>query len=187
MHNSAKVVLPLVVSLVLSACVTGGTSPDILSGWGSFSGVDGRSRNDAHSGLDIGGRDGTPILAATDATLHKVRGSKTRAEGCGLGIALFHPALNRWTVYCHLSRSIVKDMPIKRGQVIGYMGTSGRSIDIPHVHFEVVSDGKSHRSGDLKNTEDPANLIVGCYDRNRTYSDTQLSYPVPCEDKVFKK
>ena len=60
-------------------------------------------------------------------------------------------------------------------------------MDVPHVHFELVTDGRSHSSGDIKNTEDPAILIVGCYDKKTNYSDKQLTYPVPCRQKPGKK
>ena len=132
--------------------------------------------------MDFGGRSGSPILAAADATTIKIRGRISHTSGCGLGITIYHPALDRWTAYCHLSRIVAEQGPVKRGQVIGYMGISGSSQGVPHLHFEVVTDGKSHRDGDLKNTEDPQTYLVGCFSKTESYAPKQLTYPVPCKD-----
>ena len=172
----------MALSLLLSGCALQGSSVTILSEWASFTGVGGGNRQDPHAGMDFGGDPGSPVIAAADGRVHAVHGSVTRSRGCGLGVTLYHPSLKRWTVYCHLSRSAVKDSPVKRGEIIGDIGTSGSSRDIPHVHFEVVSDGISHRDGDLANTEDPALFFVGCFDEKKVYRTDQLSYPVPCQD-----
>jgi murein DD-endopeptidase MepM/ murein hydrolase activator NlpD len=88
----------------------------------------------SHSGIDIANSSGTPIYAAAD-------GEVTATEigwngGYGNNVMILHPQLGMSTHYAHLSYFIVRSGAIvKRGQVIGYMGSTGRSTG-PHLHFE---------------------------------------------------
>ena len=71
---------------------------------------------------------------------------------------------------------------IKRGRVIGYVGTSGNAVNVPHVHFEVSLDGISHKDGDTEFTDNPARFLVGCFDPKATYPEGKLvlTEPLAC-------
>lgn len=85
-----------------------------------------------HQGLDISARYGEPIVAPADAVVMKV----ARHPTYGLMVDLGHSGALA-TRFAHMSRaSVVEGQRIKRGDRIGYVGTSGRSTG-PHVHFEV--------------------------------------------------
>ncbi|XUU61372.1 M23 family metallopeptidase [Erythrobacter sp. HA6-11] len=85
-----------------------------------------------HAGIDFRARHGTPIVAVTDGTVT----SAGRAGGCGIAVRLKH-AGNLSTRYCHMSRmSVRRGQAVKRGQVIGYVGSTGLSTG-PHLHYEM--------------------------------------------------
>lgn len=53
-------------------------------------------------------------------------------------MAVWHPSLNGYSGYAHLSRTVAKSgQTVKRGQLIGYSGSTGNS-SAPHLHFEVL-------------------------------------------------
>lgn len=90
-----------------------------------------------HSGLDFRARHGTPIVAVTDG---RVR-SAGRAGGCGIAVRLDH-AGGLGTRYCHMSRMAVRSgQNVRRGQVIGYVGSTGLSTG-PHLHYEMTRGGR---------------------------------------------
>lgn len=93
-----------------------------------------------HKGVDFGAAIGTPVFAAGDGsvTIAAVRGT------FGNYIRLQHQS-GYETAYAHLSRfaeGIKPGTPVKQGQVIGYVGTTGRSTG-PHLHYEVLFDGEA--------------------------------------------
>ncbi len=91
-----------------------------------------------HSGLDFRGGYGTPIRAVTDGRV----ASAGRAGGCGNAVRLLH-AGNIQTRYCHMSRMAVSGgQSVKRGQVIGYVGSTGLSTG-PHLHYEMYRGGRA--------------------------------------------
>jgi len=88
-----------------------------------------------HYGVDIHVPRGTAVVATGDGVIL----TAGRGSGFGRYIKLSHPALGYTTVYAHLSkipRSIRKGRKVKRGDVIGYSGSSGLST-APHLHYEV--------------------------------------------------
>jgi murein DD-endopeptidase MepM/ murein hydrolase activator NlpD len=91
-----------------------------------------------HLGIDIAGCEGTPILAPA-------AGRVTFADKnglLGLTLKLVHDSTYE-TVYGHLDKlAVKKGHTVQRGQVIGYMGSSGRSTGY-HLHYEVKKNGKS--------------------------------------------
>lgn len=93
----------------------------------------GPRRRRSHNGVDIPMKVGEPILAAFDG---KVRYAKYNTGGFGNLVILRHPnGLETW--HAHLSKTNVKVGDyVKSGQVIGYVGNTGRSRG-PHLHFEV--------------------------------------------------
>jgi len=93
-----------------------------------------------HNGVDLVAPPGTPIHAASDG---KVVGAAPNA-GYGNWIRIQH-ADNVATVYGHLSEfapGISAGVEVHQGQVIGFVGSTGRSTG-PHLHFEVIKDGKA--------------------------------------------
>ncbi len=91
-----------------------------------------------HTGLDIDGDYTDPIYASADGTVSQ---SGWNSGGYGLQIVLDHENGFR-TRYAHASKLFVKaGDEVKRGQVIGYVGTTGRSTGT-HLHYEVYLNGK---------------------------------------------
>jgi murein DD-endopeptidase MepM/ murein hydrolase activator NlpD len=102
-----------------------GDRSDPLSGDGAF-----------HSGLDITAAMGTPVHAAADGIVNLAQFSGKY----GRLISLDHGA-GTSTMYAHLSKfEVVPGQEVRRGQLIGYSGASGR-VSGPHLHFEVRQGG----------------------------------------------
>ena len=86
-----------------------------------------------HKGLDFTASDGTPVYATGDGKVATSYYSNT----FGNVVYLDH-GFNFETRYAHLSKYIVEaGQRIKRGQVIGYVGSTGTSVS-PHLHYEVL-------------------------------------------------
>ncbi len=100
-----------------------------------------------HTGTDFAAPTGTPILASGD-------GIVTRAQWCGGGgncVKIKHNKVYQ-TVYAHMSkfgRGIRKGTRVKQGQIIGYVGSTGLSTG-PHLHYEVIENGRKINSQKLK-------------------------------------
>lgn len=93
-----------------------------------------------HKGLDIANKQGTPIYAADAGTVIHSGWSKA---GYGNMIEIDHGG-GKHTRYGHFFQLFVKKGDVvKRGQVIGAMGTTGKSTG-PHLHLEVRIDGKTY-------------------------------------------
>ncbi len=91
-----------------------------------------------HSGVDFRARHGTPIVAVTDG---RVTGAG-RMGGCGNAVRLRHGG-GLDTRYCHMSRIAVRSgQSVKRGQVIGYVGSTGLSTGA-HLHYEMYRGGRA--------------------------------------------
>jgi murein DD-endopeptidase MepM/ murein hydrolase activator NlpD len=103
--------------------------------------------NKMHQGTDFAAPMGTPIMASGD-------GKIIRARWCGGGgncIKIKHNSTYS-TVYAHMSkfaRNIKKEKRVKQGQIIGYVGSTGMSTG-PHLHYEVIENGKKINSQKLK-------------------------------------
>lgn len=93
----------------------------------------GPRRRRSHNGIDVPMKVGEPVLAAFDG---KVRYSRYNTGGFGNLVIVRHPnGLETW--HAHLSKLNVKVGDyVKTGQVIGYVGATGRAYG-PHLHFEV--------------------------------------------------
>ena len=100
-----------------------------------------------HTGTDFAAPTGTPIMASGD-------GKVTKAGWCGGGgncVKIKHNSVYQ-TVYAHMSkfgRGIKKGVRVKQGQIIGYVGSTGLSTG-PHLHYEVIENGKKINSQKLK-------------------------------------
>ena len=89
-------------------------------------------RREFHSGLDISGRRGTPIAAPADGIVEKAGFNRF----LGHYVKIRHDE-RYLTIYGHLLKyTVSKHDTVRRGQVIGYMGTSGMSTGY-HLHYEV--------------------------------------------------
>ncbi|NPA46752.1 MAG: M23 family metallopeptidase [Chlorobi bacterium] len=90
-----------------------------------------------HNGLDFTAKTGTPIYATGDGVVTYAG----RGSGFGLHVKIDH-GYGYETVYAHMSRMAVrKGQKVKRGQIIGYVGSTGLSTG-PHLHYEVHYKGK---------------------------------------------
>jgi murein DD-endopeptidase MepM/ murein hydrolase activator NlpD len=90
-----------------------------------------------HAGMDFKARYGTPIVAVSDGRVS----AAGRAGGCGIAVRLEHGG-GLSTRYCHMSRMAVGGgQTVRRGQVIGYVGSSGLSTG-PHLHYEMYRGGR---------------------------------------------
>jgi len=92
----------------------------------------------AHHGTDFGARRGTPILAAADGRVI----FSGRKGGYGNVVKIQHKD-NYVTLYAHQSRiKVKKGTRVKQGQIIGYVGSTGRSTG-PHLHFGLYKNGRA--------------------------------------------
>ena len=103
--------------------------------------------NKKHLGTDFAAPMGTPIMASGSGTI-------TRAKWCGGGgncIKIKHNSTYE-TIYAHM-KSFAKGMrvgkKVRQGEVIGYVGSTGMSTG-PHLHYEVIINGKKVNSQKLK-------------------------------------
>ena len=98
----------------------------------------GRVMGVVHTGIDIAAPTGTPIHAADNGTITI---SQSSLGGYGQVVFVDHGGGRMVTVYAHMSRRAVSvgDV-VSKGQVIGYVGSTGRSTG-PHLHFEVRING----------------------------------------------
>ena len=98
-----------------------------------------------HEAIDIAATRGTPVLAADDGTLVKLF---TSVRG-GLTVYQFDPGRRHAYYYAHLDRyaaELKEGMALRRGEVIGYVGTTGNApADAPHLHFAVFRLGPEKR------------------------------------------
>jgi murein DD-endopeptidase MepM/ murein hydrolase activator NlpD len=91
-----------------------------------------------HEGMDFTAKTGTPIYATGDGVVER---ADNRASGFGNHIVIRH-GFGYETLYAHLSRYKCRaGQRIKRGDVIGYVGSTGRS-EGPHLHYEVHKNQK---------------------------------------------
>ena len=103
--------------------------------------------NKMHRGTDFAAPMNTPIMASGSGII-------TRARWCGGGgncVKIKHNSTYE-TVYAHMknfARGIKEGVRIKQGQIIGYVGSTGKSTG-PHLHYEVIKNGKKINSQKLK-------------------------------------
>jgi len=91
-----------------------------------------------HTGIDFTAPRGTEIYATGDAVVYSVVKKK---RGYGYHVTLDH-GYGYKTLYAHMSKfKVRKGEKVKRGDVIGYVGSTGTST-APHLHYEVIKSGK---------------------------------------------
>ena len=100
-----------------------------------------------HYGMDFSAKTGTPVYATGDGI---VKRADNRSSGYGLHIRIDH-GFGYVSLYAHLSKYNVKrGQKVKRGEIIGYVGNTGRSV-APHLHYEIFKD---------KNKINPLNFYI---------------------------
>ena len=103
--------------------------------------------NKMHRGTDFAAPMGTPIMASGDGVIKK-------AGWCGGGgncVVIRHNSVYK-TIYAHMSKfakGIRSGARVKQGQTIGFVGSTGKSTG-PHLHYEVLINGKKVNSQKLK-------------------------------------
>ena len=103
--------------------------------------------NKKHTGTDFAAPSETPIMASGSGTI-------VLAKWCGGGgncIKIKHNSTYE-TIYAHMksfSRGMKKGKKVRQGEIIGYVGSTGMSTG-PHLHYEVVVNGKKVNSQKLK-------------------------------------
>ena len=102
---------------------------------------DARSEGRRHDAIDIMAPAGTPVLAVADGTVEKLFDSKLG----GTTLYQFNPQRTLAYYYAHLqgyAPGIAEKQAVKRGQLIGYVGSSGNaSPQAPHLHFAIFKLG----------------------------------------------
>ena len=91
-----------------------------------------------HYGMDFSAATGTPVFATGNGVVKRADANST---GYGKHVRIDH-GFNYMSLYAHLSKYNVKrGQKVKRGDIIGYVGNTGRSV-APHLHYEIHKDGK---------------------------------------------
>ncbi len=91
-----------------------------------------------HYGMDFTAKRGTPIYATGNGI---VKRADNRSSGYGKHIRIDH-GFGYVSLYAHLSKyKVRRGQKVKRGDIIGYVGNSGRSVG-PHLHYEILKDNK---------------------------------------------
>ena len=134
--------------------------------------------NKMHRGTDFAAPKGTPIMASGNGIIKK-------AGWCGGGgncVKIKHNSTYE-TVYAHMSkfaRGIKKGVRVKQGQTIGYVGSTGKSTG-PHLHYEVIVNGKRVNSQKLKL---PSGKILKGEDR-KLFETSKIKLNVLKSEKII--
>ena len=90
-----------------------------------------------HTGIDIAAEPGTPVRSTADGVV-----SFSGWSGGGGNLAVIEHGFGFSTYYAHNRMVVVKvGQKIKRGEIIGYVGSTGNSTG-PHLHYEIIRSGK---------------------------------------------
>lgn len=91
-----------------------------------------------HKGMDFTAKRGTPVYASGDG---KITRADSRSSGYGKHIRIDH-GYGYVSLYAHLNGyNVRRGQKVKRGDVIGFVGSTGRS-QAPHLHYEIAKDGR---------------------------------------------
>ena len=94
--------------------------------------------NKFHKGMDFTAPKGTPIYASGDGKIYRAQRSKTFGK-----VVYIDHGFGYKTIYAHMSKMVVKrGQPIKRGDLIGYVGNTGLSV-AAHLHYEVHKNDRA--------------------------------------------
>jgi len=134
--------------------------------------------NKMHRGTDFAAPMGTPIMASGDGVVIKV-------GWCGGGgncVKIKHNSVYQ-TIYAHMSKfanRVKSGVRVKQGQIIGYVGSTGKSTG-PHLHYEVIENGKKINSQTLKL---PSGKILKGNDR-KIFETVKIKLDVLKSEKII--
>ena len=134
--------------------------------------------NKMHRGTDFAAPLGTPIMASGSGRIVK-------AGWCGGGgncVKIKHNSTYQ-TIYAHMSkfaRGIKTGKKVKQGQIIGFVGSTGKSTG-PHLHYEVIVNGKKVNSQKLKL---PSGKILKGKERN-SFETAKIKLDVLKSEKII--
>ncbi len=134
--------------------------------------------NKMHRGTDFAAPMGTPIMASGDGLIKK-------AGWCGGGgncVVIKHNSTYQ-TVYAHMSKfasGIRSGIRVKQGQTIGFVGSTGKSTG-PHLHYEVIVNGKKVNSQKLKL---PSGKILKGKER-KLFETKKIKFDVMKSEKII--
>ena len=134
--------------------------------------------NKMHKGTDFAAPMGTPIMASGDGVIKK-------AGWCGGGgncVVIRHNSTYQ-TIYAHMSKfasGIKSGTRVKQGQTIGFVGSTGKSTG-PHLHYEVIINGKKVNSQTLKL---PSGKILKGNDR-KNFETKKIKLEVLKSEKII--
>ncbi len=134
--------------------------------------------NKMHRGTDFAAPMGTPIMASGDGVVIK-------AGWCGGGgncVKIKHNSVYQ-TIYAHMSKfanRVKNGVRVKQGQIIGYVGSTGKSTG-PHLHYEVIENGKKINSQTLKL---PSGKILKGKDR-KLFETVRIKLDVLKSEKII--
>ena len=134
--------------------------------------------NKMHRGTDFAAPLGTPIMASGNGVIKE-------AGWCGGGgncVVIKHNSTYQ-TVYAHMSKfasGIRSGVRVKQGQTIGFVGSTGKSTG-PHLHYEVIVNGKKINSQTLKL---PSGKILKGKDR-RLFETSKIKLDVLKSEKII--
>jgi murein DD-endopeptidase MepM/ murein hydrolase activator NlpD len=129
-----------------------------------------------HIGVDFAAKRGTPVRAVGDGVITQARWN----GGYGKTIDIQHDSTYR-TRYAHLgqfARGIRSGVSVKKGQIIGYVGSTGRSTG-PHLHFEFYKDGQylNPLSADFPAEDQIEPALQKLFDNQKNLFLVQLTAP----------
>ena len=97
-----------------------------------------------HEAIDLAAPSGTPVVAADDGTIAKL----FESDAGGLTIYQFDPTSTYAYYYAHLdhyAEGLHEGDAVRRGDVVGYVGTSGNAGETAHLHFAILKLGPEKR------------------------------------------
>lgn len=123
-------------------------------------------KNVPHTGVDYAAPPGTPVLSVGDGTV-----TEARYKGAsGNMVKITHNSTYE-TAYLHLrgfARGIQPGVKVEQGQVIGYVGSTGRSTG-PHLHYSLYKNDRpvNSRTIDLPSSESVPDSLMGVFDKTK--------------------
>tara|TARA_B110000208_G_C11600051_1_gene369677 strand:- start:95 stop:736 length:642 start_codon:yes stop_codon:yes gene_type:complete len=175
--------------------------PKIASEFGSYTGVNGKTRNSAHQGIDIRGRVGQEILAVADGTVLEATVEKCWGPTIAVNHGIAIDGNKIIALYGHVGEMLVAEGDkLKRGQLIARLGNNQHKFKciygVRHLHFQIgrkyrgrnkgiywghsyfLRDGKKGINPHLYWADGPKK--VTCFKSGKKYKRGTITYPVPC-------
>jgi len=181
-------------------------APIIISDFHSTIGANGFGRSGKHKGVDIFAKTGTPIIAAADGIVMKANVDECWGPTVLIKHGPDHNGRPLHALYGHMRNISVKaGQRVKRGQQIAEMGEAlftGCGAGLNHLHFQlsyrpnrmpIVGWGWANFVRDGFAAPNPHKFWengigkVTCFEKNKQYSTSGLTYPVPCNNALLPK